>query len=176
MSAAAPLVRDAAEGDVAELVALVTEAYHVIDAGGWTTEASLLGGQRIDPLLLRRDIQRPRSRVIVAERDGRLLGCGHLALADGEGSFGMFAVRPSLQGEGIGRLLLGEAECLARDWLDVEWLRITVIEQRGELIEWYQRRGFCRSGVYKPFPYGDERFGVPLRDDLRFEVLEKRLV
>jgi hypothetical protein len=27
-----------------------------------------------------------------------------------------------------------------------------------------------------PFPYGDERFGVPQRDDLQFELLVKPLV
>jgi hypothetical protein len=26
-----------------------------------------------------------------------------------------------------------------------------------------------------PFPYGDERFGIPQRDDLRFELLAKEL-
>jgi hypothetical protein len=26
-----------------------------------------------------------------------------------------------------------------------------------------------------PFPYGDERFGVPQRDDLEFELLVKEL-
>ncbi|RYZ73324.1 MAG: GNAT family N-acetyltransferase, partial [Lysobacteraceae bacterium] len=30
-------------------------------------------------------------------------------------------------------------------------------------------------GIKKPFPYGDERFGIPRRDDLRFEILEKTL-
>ena len=32
-----------------------------------------------------------------------------------------------------------------------------------------------RTGIKKAFPYGDERFGKPKRDDLRFEVLEKAL-
>ena len=32
-----------------------------------------------------------------------------------------------------------------------------------------------RTGEFKPFPYGDERFGLPQRDDLRFEVLRKTL-
>jgi len=52
---------------------------------------------------------------------------------------------------------------------------MTVIEQRAELIAWYERRGYRRSGEYQPFPYGDERFGIPRRDDLRFEVLVKDL-
>jgi hypothetical protein len=50
-----------------------------------------------------------------------------------------------------------------------------VIVQRAELIAWYERRGYTRSGEYLPFPYGDERFGKPRRDDLRFEILVKRL-
>ncbi len=46
---------------------------------------------------------------------------------------------------------------------------------RAELIALYERRGYGRTGITRPFPYGDERFGIPLRDDLRFEVLEKPL-
>jgi hypothetical protein len=54
-------------------------------------------------------------------------------------------------------------------------MRMTVIDIRDSLIAFYQRRGYVRTGIHKPFPYGDERFGIPLRDDLRFEVLEKDL-
>jgi hypothetical protein len=52
---------------------------------------------------------------------------------------------------------------------------MTVIEQRDELIAWYERRGYARTGRHAPFPYGDARFGEPKRPDLRFVVLEKRL-
>jgi len=55
-------------------------------------------------------------------------------------------------------------------------MQMTVISIRDELVAWYERRGYRRSGVFKPFPYGDERFGIPKRDDLRFEVLLKSLV
>ena len=54
-------------------------------------------------------------------------------------------------------------------------MEMTVIDIRRELIDFYLRRGYRRTGIFKPFPYGDERFGLPLRDDLRFEVLEKEL-
>jgi len=50
-----------------------------------------------------------------------------------------------------------------------------VIDVRDTLIAWYQRRGYHRTGISKPFPYGDVRFGIPKRDDLRFAVLEKAL-
>jgi hypothetical protein len=52
---------------------------------------------------------------------------------------------------------------------------MTVINVRGTLSAWYERRGYVRTGETKPFPYGDERFGLPQREDLHFEVFEKEL-
>jgi ribosomal protein S18 acetylase RimI-like enzyme len=87
----------------------------------------------------------------------------------------MFSVNPQLQGGGIGKAVLDEAERIARDEWQLPVMRMTVIDIRNELIAFYQRRGYRRTGVFKPFPYGDARFGLPKRDDLRFEVLEKAL-
>ena len=172
----APSFRDADEADLDALVALVTSAYRG-DASrvGWTTEADLLDGERIDREVLREDLRRPRSRVRVADRDGELLACAHVAEVEGYGYFGMFAVRPDLQGGGLGKAVLADAERIARDDWGLARLRMTVIDVRDELIGWYQRRGYRRTGIRKPFPYGDARFGIPLRDDLRFEILEKDL-
>lgn len=168
--------RAATAADVPALVALVTSAYRG-DASrdGWTTEADFLDGNRIDPDVLLEDIARARSRVLVAERGAALLACAHVAIDDGAGYFGMFSVQPSLQGGGVGKLLLAEAERVVRDDWGVSVMRMTVIDIRDELIGFYERRGYRRTGIHKPFPYGDTRFGIPLRDDLRFEVLEKTL-
>jgi ribosomal protein S18 acetylase RimI-like enzyme len=87
----------------------------------------------------------------------------------------MFSVRPHLQGSGIGKTLLDEAERMVRDHWRLPVMRMTVIDIREELIAFYERRGYRRTGITKPFPYGDERFGIPRRGDLRFEVLEKTL-
>lgn len=173
----APLsFRDAVADDVDELVGLVTSAYRGdVSRQGWTTEADLLDGNRIDPDVLRHDIARARSKVLLAERDGRILACAHVADEDGHGYFGMFSVRPDLQGGGIGKHLLNEAERVVRDEWRLPAMRMTVIDVRDELIAFYERRGYRRTGIYKPFPHGDERFGKPKRDDLRFEVLEKTL-
>ena len=166
--------REAAAADIPALVALVTSAYRGdVSRQGWTTEADILDGNRIDPDVLLRDIQRPRSRVLLAERDGELLACAHVCEEDGAGYFGMFSVRPDLQGGGIGKQLLAEAERLAREDWRLPAMRMTVIDIRDELIAFYERRGYRRTGITKPFPYGDARFGIPRRDDLRFEVLEK---
>jgi len=176
--------RNATLADVDVLVPLVTSAYRGESSrAGWTTEADFLDGNRIDADVLRADIARPRSRVVLAERSGapgsgpgqKLLACAHVADEDGHGYFGMFAVVPDLQGAGVGKALLAECERIAREEWGLPDMRMTVIDIRDELIAFYERRGYRRTGTYKPFPHGDERFGVPKRDDLRFEVLEKAL-
>lgn len=85
----------------------------------------------------------------------------------------MFAVDPAQQGGGLGKAVLAEAERVARERWQCRAMRMTVIVQRNELIAWYERRGYLRTAEYEPFPYGDERFGIPRRPDLRFEVLVK---
>ncbi len=168
--------RDATDDDVPALVALVTSAYRGdVSRQGWTTEADLLDGPRIAPEVLLRDIARARSRVVVAERAGALLACAHVAEEDGAGYFGMFSVRPDLQGAGLGKRLLAETERIAREDWGLPAMRMTVIDLRDELIAFYERRGYQRTGIHKAFPYGDPRYGIPRRDDLRFEVLEKQL-
>ena len=168
--------RAATPDDLDAVVALVTSAYRGdASRAGWTTEADFLDGNRIDREVLRADIERPRSRVLLAERDGRLLACAHVSEEDGAGYFGMFSVVPGLQGGGIGKQVLAECERIARDEWRLPAMRMTVIDIRDTLIAFYERRGYRRTGLFKPFPYGDERFGLPQRDDLRFEVLEKAL-
>lgn len=173
--------RAAAVADIPALVALVTSAYRgEASKAGWTTEADMLDGQRIDAEVLQRDIERAQSLVLIAERDGALLACAHVAVEDsdersGTAYFGMFSVSPALQGGGVGKMVLAEAERIARQQFGCAQMRMTVIDIRDELISFYERRGYMRTGIKKPFPYGDERYGKPKRDDLRFEVLEKSL-
>lgn len=168
--------RNATHDDVPTIVRLVESAYRG-DASrvGWTTEADILDGQRIDPEGVAEVIARPDSRVLLAERDGAMLACAHIEKRGTDGYFGMFAVAPGLQNAGIGKQVLAEAESQARDDWDCTRMRMTVIDVRDDLIAWYERRGYHRTGEYAPFPYGDERFGIPKRDDLRFEWLDKPL-
>lgn len=168
--------RAATAADVDAIARLVTSAYRGdVSKQGWTTEADMLGGARIDADVLRHDIERARSRVVMAFRDGELLACAHVAEDADAGYFGMFAVAPTLQGGGIGKHVLAECERVAREEWRLPAMRMTVIDIRDELIAFYERRGYRRTGIKKPFPYGDARFGEPKRDDLRFEILEKPL-
>ena len=168
--------RDATLADVDDVVRLVESAYRgETSKAGWTTEADLLAGQRTDADAVRAIIESPSGRILLALDRTGLLGCCQLEQRGAVAYFGMFAVRPGLQGDGIGKRLLAEAERIARDEWGARTMEMTVIGQRLELIAWYARRGYRLTGETRPFPYGDERFGLPLRDDLHFVVLAKGL-
>ncbi|MER7969061.1 GNAT family N-acetyltransferase [Streptomyces sp. NPDC096080] len=172
----APTFRDATDADVGDLVALIESAYRGDSSRtGWTTEADLLQGQRTDPRGVREVIESPDSRLLVVERDGRTIACCQLEHRGDHAYFGMFAVSPALQGAGLGKTIIAEAERAARESWGVGEMHMTVISVRDDLIAWYERRGYRRTGRTTPFPYGDERFGIPLRTDLRFELLIKEL-
>ncbi|WP_228183411.1 GNAT family N-acetyltransferase [Streptomyces anulatus] len=168
--------RDATGSDVPALVALIESAYRGDSSrAGWTTEADILQGQRTDEQGVRDVIDAPASRLLAVERGGELVACCQLEHRGEAAYFGMFAVRPGLQGGGLGKLIIAEAERTARAGWGVAEMHMTVISVRDDLIAWYERRGYRRTGRLTPFPYGDERFGVPLRDDLAFELLVKNI-
>ncbi|WP_274555319.1 GNAT family N-acetyltransferase [Streptomyces spiramyceticus] len=168
--------RDATEADVDVLVALIESAYRGDSSrSGWTTEADILEGQRTDPEGVLDVIKSPDSRLLTVERDGAVVACCQLEHRGDAAYFGMFAVAPGLQGGGLGRVIIAEAERTVREAWGVGEMHMTVISVRDELIAWYERRGYRRTGRMSPFPYGDERFGVPQRDDLAFELLVKTL-
>jgi GNAT superfamily N-acetyltransferase len=172
-----PTFRLATAGDAAAVVALVESAYRGDSSrAGWTTEADLLDGQRTDLDAVRATIGADDRVVLLGFGSETLLGCCELRRLVGAAAyFGMFAVVPTLQGGGVGTLVLDEAERRVGELWDATRMEMTVLAQRKDLIAWYQRRGYRRTGMTEPFPYGDERFGRPRRADLLFEKLEKSL-
>ena len=196
-SPSAIFFREATLSDITAVIELVHSAYRgETSRAGWTTEADLLDGNRTDASIVQADIRAVGSVILLAYRmqpqerlvkknhietsanlaTDELLACCHLKDEDGDHAyFGMFAVRPDCQGNGIGRVVLAEAERRAVTGWHCSMLRMLVIRQRVDLIAWYMRLGFARTGETKPFPYGDERFGLPKRPDLEFVELAKSL-
>jgi ribosomal protein S18 acetylase RimI-like enzyme len=177
MAAESLTFRRAIASDVSAIVSLVESAYRGdTSRTGWTTEADMLEGQRTDGEEVRALIAQKHGFLLLAFSGEALVASLALSdIGDRRAYLGMFAVSPQKQGGGVGRAMLAEAERVARHEFGASFMRMTVIAQRTELIAWYERCGFTRTGAREPFPYGDPRFGLPVRDDLYFEVLEKPL-
>ncbi|MGW9347633.1 GNAT family N-acetyltransferase [Nocardiopsis flavescens] len=171
-----PTYRRAGRADIPALVDLVNSCYRGAPSRqGWTTEADLLDGRRVDAASMAVLLERTDTLVLVAESGDALVACCELRRGVNGAYFGMFSVRPDIQGGGLGRRVLAEAErTAAREW-GCRLMRMKVLKQRPELIAWYERRGYTNTGRTEPFPYGDEAFGLPRRDDLAFVELTREL-
>ena len=173
-----PKVELAKIEDVPALVQLINSAYRG-ESGkiGWTTESDLLGGQRIAEAELREIMEHESSTVLLVRSEGaELLGCVLVKKLNAETAYlGMLTVNVNKQTSGIGKFLVSATEFFASTSIGATTIEMTVIAQRPELISWYERRGYEKTGEHRPFPYGDERFGIPLRPDLYFEVLTKSI-
>jgi len=165
---------------------------------GWTHEYNLVDGQRVDDLMLMDTLRSSTSEIylllykfstitsgvneptlnIIHEEcvsDGNnIIGCIQLDYCEDIVHFGMFTVNPKLQNLGFGRWLLKEAEELAI-LRGVKTIGMSVISIREELIAWYERRGFKKTGVTAKFP-DDQRFGIPKVGNLEFIEMQKFLV
>jgi GNAT superfamily N-acetyltransferase len=160
--------------EVARLTALVNSAYRGDSSRqGWTTEAHLLDGQRIDEEGIREMLAVPEAAMLLClGEDDELLGSFYAHPTGGKVYLGMLAVAPTGQGQGVGKFLIRAAEDYGRqDGCTVS--KMTVISVRSELIAFYERLGYRQTGATEPFPT-DPRYGIP-RQPLTLLVLEKPL-
>ncbi|KAF6802966.1 hypothetical protein CSOJ01_11240 [Colletotrichum sojae] len=184
-------IRPATPADVPALLPLIRSAYRGEKSrNGWTTEADLLADQRIDEEGLLAKITEPEGVVLMVTEESTTTNiidekettpppiscCEVLRREGGETAyFGLFAVDPDRQAGGVGRRVLEHAERFAKERWGVKRMEMWVIWTRKELISWYERRGYRKTGKREEFPYEGLVDGQALRDDLWFEVMEKEL-
>lgn len=158
--------------DVPALADLINRAYRSEAAhAGWTTEGHLLDGPRIDEGSLQAMLAAPHATLLKAEAAaGALAGCVYLEQQAKTLYFSMLAVAPEAQAHGLGRLLLAEIEMYAQR-KHCNLIKMSVLSIRAELLAWYERRGYRRTGVSEPFP-ATTHFGRP-RQPLTLLTLEK---
>lgn len=163
-------IRPATLADLPALSLVIERAYRGDSArAGWTHEADLLSDARLETGELEAIVADPRQALITLFENGTPLGCVNVADRGGGLAYlGLLCIEPGHQAEGLGRQLLAAAEAYARAQLGCRNIEMTVIEQRRELIAYYERRGWLRTGERRPFP-------VPLDPPYWMEVLAKRL-
>ncbi|HXO73699.1 MAG TPA: GNAT family N-acetyltransferase, partial [Puia sp.] len=169
------------------LTRLVNSAYR--GEGGWTHEAHLLSGPRTNDAGIDELMRDPQSMILkytdgqgVQGGDGQGMtgrdeqdvpvGCVYLQKQGSKLYLGLLSVSPARQGKGVGQDLLNSAIAYARE-VGCTSIRITVISVRHELIEWYERHGYKRTGEIEPFHAG-EKFGIQ-KQPLELVVLEREV-
>lgn len=162
--------RTATAADVPALRALVESAYRGDSAKrGWTHEADLLDDERTSDAELAATIADEKARVLLARIDGKLVGTVTIRdLGEGRAYLGMLCVDPDLQTEGLGRALIADAEDMAAEEFGARIMEMTVIDAREELIAYYERRGYARTGELRPFP-------LPADVPYKMAVLERAI-
>lgn len=158
--------------DISELEILVNSAYRgETSKKGWTTEANILEGVRIDKKELTEIIEDPKSTIFKFQENNQILGCVLLINNGNKLYLGMLCVNPMLQNSGIGKKILQFANDFALE-KSLPKIVMTVISQRVELINWYNRHGYYDSGAREPFPTNHVN-DIISGGDLEFIVLEK---
>ncbi|RYE10358.1 MAG: GNAT family N-acetyltransferase [Hyphomicrobiales bacterium] len=164
----------ATPADVPALALLIERAYRGPEAAkGWTNEAEILTGPRSSPEEIAGLIADPEARFLVALDGDRPVACALLKRHGTGAYFGMFAIDPAVQGGGLGKLMMTRADAAVRELWNANYLRLSVISLRDQLIAWYERRGFVQTGQHEPFPF-DSSPGA-LRTDFHLTVLQKAL-
>ena len=165
--------RKAVLTDVEAIVKLVNMAYRGESSrAGWTTEADILDGLRTSVHEVERLIASEDTVVLLCLNDGELLGSICLEMAQAAANIGMFVVNPTMQANGIGKNLLAEAEKLAQEIWIVDKFQMHVFTLRHELIAFYERCGYLRTGIVSEFPVNPDVW-QPKLADLQLETLEK---
>jgi len=164
----------ATPSDIPLLVRLVNNAYRGIDGiKGWTHEGHLLDGPRTDAAGIAELMSDPHSVILkYIDPQEALTGCVYLQKRGRQLYLGLLSVSPELQGAGLGKELLAAAVDYARE-NQCTRIHMTVISARHELVAWYERQGYERTGETEPFHAG-EKFGIQ-KEPLELIVLEKRL-
>jgi len=142
---------------------------------GWTNENELVDGLRTNSDGLQNIINTTKSIILVFfdKTEQILIGCVYLKpkLEIQTAHLGMLVVRPDFQTKGYGKFIMSVAEKYARNEWNVDYIELTAIVQRTELIGYYTRRGYIDTGQRKPFHGSASSF--PKRDDLELCTMRK---
>src|SRR5258706_5522976 len=158
--------------DIPVLVKLLNGAYRGEGSKqGWTTEADMVGGDlRTDETNMNELMQMPGAIFLkYTNEKNEIEGCVFLHKRQGKLYLGMLSVSPALQTKGIGKQIMAAAELYARSQ-GCPAVFMRVISIRHELIAWYKRQGYYKTGEIQPFD--DTKFGTA-KQPIEFIVLQK---
>lgn len=132
--------RFATDGDAEVTASLINAAFKV--------ERFFIDRDRIDSAKVREMLR--SGKYLLAEEGGALVACVYVELRDERAYFGLLAVDPARQGQGLGRKMISEAEVYARG-AGCSFMDLRIVNLRMELPPFYRRLGYVETGT-APFP------------------------
>ena len=163
-------ITQASADDAEEIRDLINLAYR--GKRGWTRETNIVAGERASINDVMSLLKNNDTYMIIATKCNNIVACVCIESKEGKFYIGSFAVSPDLQNNGIGKEILRFSEEFAVNELGASELLMVVISQRKELIEFYERRGYKRTGKIEKYPV-HLNVGIPLTEDLTVEYLVK---
>ena len=134
-NASAIKIRTATRDDASAIIPLVNAAFVVED---------FLEGTRTDAERMEKSME--TGKFLVAEDDaGKLIAAVYVEVNGERGYFGMLAVNPSQQGQGLGRKMIDAAENFLRA-AGCGFVTIKVLSLREGLPDYYRQFGYTETG------------------------------
>ncbi|MFW2075306.1 GNAT family N-acetyltransferase [Acinetobacter gerneri] len=171
--------RFALNNDIPNLVRLINNAYRNNIDKSWTNETQYVSGSRITQDQLFEELNKPGFLLMVIEgpdtRSKQLIACIGITFYETYAEIGTFCIDSSFQQAGIGKTLLGRAEQFLQIYnSNIKAINMYVLNVREELIQYYERRGYKKTGLIEDYPL-DANLGMPLLD-LNLIEMQKTLI
>ncbi|KAL7628387.1 hypothetical protein AAE478_002589 [Parahypoxylon ruwenzoriense] len=163
--------------DAACLQELVQSAFRSEDSRpNWTADMDLSSRFRVDVEKVIAQISKPDGAILIAtDSSGIPIASVEISKRGADlVRLSMLAVDHRRQRGGIGRRLLAYTEDYSRRTWGVKKAGLNALSTRQELILWYLRCGYRKTGELTPFP-SDRNDGLTLPEDMCFVELEKDL-
>jgi len=143
--------------DAAAVATLINTCFRgEASRAGWTTEADILDGKRTTSGEIASVIRRRDAFVLLGVLNDEVVAavcCEQQMIAGKQTAhFGKVSVKPSLQNKGYGKDLIHAAEAMTKREWRVLGFHMSVISLRTELIAYYERLGYERTGELEAFP------------------------
>lgn len=165
--------RQAEEKDIPDLAVLINRAYREDHKKSWSNESRFVAGDRINQaqlkdLIFPETVQRNNSRLMVAEFNTddhtEIFGCILIEFNQNIAEIGTFCIAPMWQNLNYGHQLLSKAEMYAlKINPDLYSYEMWVLNLRDELIDFYLRRAYIKTGKISSYPV-DACVGEPLTE------------
>lgn len=167
--------RIASTDDAGKLQQLIQDAFRAEDSReSWTADMAINSRFTLDIAHIEKSIADPTSDFLIAfDNAGNTLAT--IGVSQKESDYArifMLAVDRRHQQGGLGRQVLAYAEQYCQQTWGVTKLGLDAVSTRLELISWYMRCGYQKTGETRPFPreaYSD----LDLPEDLCFVQFEK---